>query len=596
MYVTASWSVVHALDAKTGEAIWTYDPQVPRDYAYKGCCDVVNRGVALYAGKVFVGTYDGRLVAIDAATGVRVWEKDTIIDRAKSYTITGAPRVYNGNVMIGNGGAEYGVRGYITAYDANTGERKWRWFSVSGDPSKPYEDTSMQRAAETWDPAGKYWIAGGGGTMWDSMAFDPQLNLMYVGTGNGSPWNRHKRSPGGGDNLYLGSIVALNPDTGEYVWHYQQTPGDSWDYTSTQHIVLADLVIDGKLRKVLLHAPKNGFFYVIDRTNGRFLSAQNFVEVAWAKGYDANGRPIETPGARSKDKPWESIPSAFGAHNWHPMSFSPQTGLVYIPAQGVPLVQQHDRDFKLDTHLAGRPHSNLGWNLGFLLNTIPPQAKPFGHLLAWDPVAQKAVWRQEYVSPWNGGTLATAGNLVFQGTADGRFLAYDATTGAALWQTPVGSGVVAAPATWELDGRQYVTIAVGWGGVYGVLQRATERTGPGRVYTFAVGGRADMPQTVSSDRGKLVEGVAYDQEQVAQGAGLYVSNCMFCHGVPGINNGGNLPNLGFSSAQTIEELGDILFSNAFAQSGMPNFAGKLTADEVTKIAAFIQGTADAIRQ
>ena len=295
MYVTASWSVVHALDAKTGEAIWTYDPQVPRDYAYKGCCDVVNRGVALYAGKVFVGTYDGRLVAIDAATGVRVWEQDTIVDRAKSYTITGAPRVYNGNVMIGNGGAEYGVRGYITAYDADTGEQKWRWFSVPGDPSKPYEDISMQRAAETWDPAGKYWIAGGGGTMWDSMAFDPQLNLMYVGTGNGSPWNRHKRSPGGGDNLYLGSIVALNPDTGEYVWHYQQTPGDSWDYTSTQHIVLADLVIDGKLRKVLLHAPKNGFFYVIDRTNGRFLSAQNFVEVAWAKGYDANGRPIETP-------------------------------------------------------------------------------------------------------------------------------------------------------------------------------------------------------------------------------------------------------------------------------------------------------------
>ena len=319
MYVTASWSVVHALDAKTGEAIWTYDPQVPRDYAYKGCCDVVNRGVALYAGKVFVGTYDGRLVAIDAATGARVWEQDTIIDRAKSYTITGAPRVYNGNVMIGNGGAEYGVRGYITAYDANTGEQKWRWFSVPGDPSKPYEDISMQRAAATWDPAGKYWIAGGGGTMWDSMAFDPQLNLMYVGTGNGSPWNRHKRSPGGGDNLYLGSIVALNPDTGEYVWHYQQTPGDSWDYTSTQHIVLADLVIDGKLRKVLLHAPKNGFFYVIDRTDGRFLSAQNFVEVAWAKGYDANGRPIETPGARSKDKPWESLPSAFGAHNWHPM-------------------------------------------------------------------------------------------------------------------------------------------------------------------------------------------------------------------------------------------------------------------------------------
>ncbi|NIA70934.1 PQQ-dependent dehydrogenase, methanol/ethanol family [Pelagibius litoralis] len=595
MFVTASWSIVHALDARSGEALWVYDPKVPRDYAYKGCCDVVNRGVALHRGKVFVGTYDGRLVAIDAATGEPIWEQDTVIDRAKSYTITGAPRIYNGKVIIGNGGAEFGVRGYITAYDAETGAQIWRWFSVPGDPAKPFEDISMARAAATWDPSAKYWEAGGGGTMWDSMAFDPELNLMYVGTGNGSPWNRHMRSPGGGDNLYLASIVALNPDTGAYVWHYQQTPGDSWDYTSAQHIILAELPIDGRTRKVLLHAPKNGFFYVIDRTNGEFLSAEPFVEVTWAEGYDANGRPIEAPGARAKDKAWETIPSAFGAHNWHPMSFNPQTGLVYIPAQGVPLTQQHDPDFKLDTHLPGRPHSNLGWNLGHMLNTVAPKAKPFGHLLAWDPVKQEEAWRQEYVSPWNGGTLTTAGNLVFQGTADGRFIAYDAGSGATLWQTPVGSGVVAAPATYEVDGRQYVSVAVGWGGVYGMLERATERVGPGRIYTFAVGAKAPMPATVTNTRTTLVAGVTYDPEHVTEGAGLYVSNCLFCHGVPGINNGGNIPNLAYSEAGILTNAAAIVFSDALKERGMPNFADKLSEDELTRIIAFIQGTADAVR-
>ena len=254
MYVTSSWSVVHSIDVRTGEELWTYDPEVPRDYAEKGCCDVVNRGVALYGGMIYVATYDGRLVALDAATGKPSWEVDTIIDRSKAYTITGAPRVYNGKVVIGNGGAEYGVRGYLTAYDAKSGEQAWRWFAVPGDPSKPFEDDSMARAALTWDPSGKYWEAGGGGTMWDSMVFDPELNLLYVGTGNGNPWNRDIRSPGGGDNLYLASIVALNPDTGEYVWHYQETPGDHWDYTSTQPLILADLQIDGRMRKVIMHA------------------------------------------------------------------------------------------------------------------------------------------------------------------------------------------------------------------------------------------------------------------------------------------------------------------------------------------------------
>ncbi|MEO8807862.1 MAG: PQQ-binding-like beta-propeller repeat protein, partial [Burkholderiaceae bacterium] len=268
MYVTASWSVVHAVDVRTGKRLWSFDPQVSRAIGFKGCCDVVNRGVALHKGKVYVGAYDGRLIALDAATGAKLWEQDTIIDHKRSYTITGAPRVVKGNVLIGQGGAEYGVRGYVTAYDAETGKQKWRWFTVPGDPSLPFENEAMKMAAKTWDPSGKYWEAGGGGTPWDTMAFDADLNLLYIGTGNGSPWARDARSPKGGDNLFLASIVALNPDTGKYVWHYQETPGDNWDYTSTQPMILADIKLAGKARKVILHAPKNGFFFVVDRTNG----------------------------------------------------------------------------------------------------------------------------------------------------------------------------------------------------------------------------------------------------------------------------------------------------------------------------------------
>ncbi len=595
MYLTGPWSIVHALDAKTGAELWTYDPEVPRDYAYKGCCDVVNRGVALHKGKVFVGAFDGHLHALDATTGKRVWKVDTIENREMSYTITGAPRVYNGKVMIGNGGAEYGVRGYITAYDAENGDQAWRWYVVPGDPSKPFEDASMEMAAKTWDPDGRWWEAGGGGTIWDAMAFDPDLNIMYVGTGNGSPWNQHFRSPAGGDNLFLASMVALNPDTGEYLWHYQNTPGETWDYTSTQHIILADLEIDGETRKVMLQAPKNGFFYVIDRTDGSFISAEPFVEVNWATGYDDKGRPIEVEGARSRTEPWETIPSAYGAHNWHPMSFNPETGLVYIPAQGVPLSQQTDPAWELNKHKGGTIMSNLGWNLGYLLNTEPPKAPPFGALLAWDPVQQKEVWRANYVSPWNGGTLTTAGNLVFQGTADGRFVAYNAATGEVLWQTPVGSGVVAAPMTYELDGQQYVAVAVGWGGVYGQLQRATERRNPGRVYVFQLDGKAPLPAAIEHPPSALVEGVPYAAEEVGPGAALYVSNCLFCHGVPGVNNGGNIPNLGYSSHQTVANLSDIVLSNALESEGMPNFADRLSPEEVGLIAAFIQGTADAVR-
>jgi quinohemoprotein ethanol dehydrogenase len=594
MYVTASWSVVHAVDVRTGKRLWSFDPKVDRAIGFKGCCDVVNRGVALYKGKVFVAAYDGRLIALDAATGNKVWETDTLIDHKRSYTITGAPRVIKGNVIIGQGGAEYGVRGYLSAYDAETGKQKWRWFTVPGDPSKPYEDASMKMAAKTWDPSNKYWESGGGGTPWDTITFDPQLNLLFVGTGNGSPWSRNLRSPKGGDNLFLASIVALNPDTGKYVWHYQETPGDNWDYTSTQPMILADLKIAGKPRKVILHAPKNGFFFVLDRSNGKFISADNFVDVNWASGYDAKGRPIEVDGARG-DKPRDAIPGPFGAHNWHPMSFSPMTGLAYLPAQNVPINLADDKNWSFNSNKLGQPHGGMGWNLAMNANLEPPKSKPFGRLIAWDPVAKKEAWRVEQVSPWNGGTLVTAGNLVFQGTADGRFIAYNAKTGEKLWESPVGTGVVAAPSTYEVDGTQYVSIAVGWGGVYGLAQRTTEREGPGTVYTFKAGGTTPLPEFAKYQMGALVAGVKYDPAHVAEGTGLYVSNCVFCHGVPGVDRGGNIKNLGYVSAEELTALDKFVFNGPFVSQGMPDFTGKLTPEQVTKIQAFIQGTADAIR-
>lgn len=595
MYVTAPWSIVHAIDAGSGKRLWTYDPKVPRTYGKNACCDVVNRGVAVHEGKVFVGSLDGRLIALDAKNGEKAWEQDTIIDHSRPYTITGAPRVIKNKVIIGNGGAEYGVRGYITAYDAKTGKEAWRWYTVPGDPSKPFEDQSMADAAKTWDPSGKYWEAGGGGTVWNSMVFDPDLNLMYIGTGNASPWSARKRSPAGGDNLYVASIVALNPDTGKYVWHYQETPADNWDYTSTQDLILADLKIDGATRKVVMHAPKNGFFFVVDRTNGKFISAENFVPVNWAKGYDQNGRPIEIPEARSADKSYDIVPGPFGGHNWHSMSYSPLTGLAYFPAQNVPITLAEDKNWSYNAPQTGQPMAGVGWNLGMQVNATTPTSKPFGRLIAWDPVKQKEVWRKEHVSPWNGGTLVTAGNVVFQGTADARVIAYDAASGKELWSSPTGTGVIAAPVSYEIGGQQYISVAVGWGGAYGLFQRTSERKTPGTVYTFALGGKAKLPPFTEYQLNSLVGGVKYNPEHVAEGTGLYVMNCAFCHGVPGIDKGGNLPNLGYSKPETIASLETFVFKGPLMARGMPDFTGKLTSDDVEKIKAFILGTADAIR-
>ena len=434
IYTTGSWSMVYANDALSGELLWFYDPQVPRDWAVHGCCDVVNRGVAYSGGNLYFGTFDGRLVSLDAADGSLNWEVRTT-DPERPYTITGAPRIIKDKVIIGNGGAEFGVRGYVSAYNVNNGELAWRFYTVPGNPAEGFENEAMKRAAATWG-GGEWWVVGGGGTVWDSMAYDPDLNLLYVGVGNGAPWNRQIRSPDGGDNLYVSSILALNPDDGSYVWHYQTTPGETWDYTATQHLILADLDIGGKQRQVIMQAPKNGFFYVLDRASGELLSATPYATVNWATHVDMEtGRPVEVEGARyEKEATGLLLPGPYGAHNWHPMSYNPETGLVYIPAQDVPYVYETDTDFR---------HRPGYWNTGV---DARPAALPddpevratveqsiTGAVIAWDPVAATTRWRVEHVGPWNGGILSTAGDLVFQGNASGELVAYRYENGRELW-------------------------------------------------------------------------------------------------------------------------------------------------------------------
>jgi quinohemoprotein ethanol dehydrogenase len=454
MYVTGPWSTVVALDARTGAIKWRWDPQLPRQGGARLCCGPVNRGVALYDGKVYVGLLDMRLVALDAATGKVVWETQTSIDLADAYSITGAPRVVKGKVIIGNGGAEHGVRGYVSAYDAQSGKLAWRFFTVPGNPANGFEHPELEMAAKTW--SGEWWKVGGGGTAWDGMAYDAEADLLYIGTGNGSPWARDIRSPGGGDNLFLSSILAVRPDTGRLVWHFQQAPGEQWDYTATQPILLADLQIAGRPRKVLMQAPKNGYFYVLDRLTGEFISGEPFAIVTWSKGLDPKtGRPIEAPNARYGVEPVTLAPAPPGAHNWQPMSFHPGAGLVYFPVRLNSYEYARDPNF---TYTKGG--ANLGLGRGRFGVPAEATGRPTAFFVAWDPVAQRARWQVDIGAAGGSGTLATAGDLVFFSAVGGELGAFDVRTGAALWRGTI-SPAAATPITYLLDNRQYVAIAAG---------------------------------------------------------------------------------------------------------------------------------------
>jgi PQQ-dependent dehydrogenase (methanol/ethanol family) len=549
------------------------------------CCDAVNRGVAVWQGRVYAGTIDGRLIALDAKDGSLVWSQQTT-PTDKPYSITGAPRIVKGLVMIGNGGGELGVRGYLSAYDAATGDMKWRFYTVPGDPAQPFESEALAKAADTWK-GGEWWKIGGGGTVWDSMAYDPELDLLYVGVGNGSPWNTQIRSPGGGDNLYLSSILALRPDTGEYVWHYQTTPGETWDYTATQHMILADLPVGGVTRKVIMQAPKNGFFYVLDRATGEFLSGEAYAHMTWADGIDkATGRPNIVESARYRDEEALVFPSPYGAHNWHPMSFSPRTGLVYLPVQEMPFVYKHDPEFR---HRPGL--MNLGVQLEAAALPEDPVAAAEvlklvgGGLLAWDPVAQKEAWRVELGMPNNGGVLSTAGDLVFQGSARGEFAAFDAASGSKLWSSPVQTGVVAPPMSYAMDGKQYVAVVVGWGGavalVTGRIAAQANSVNRSRLLVFSLDGKQQLPAPVETPRELAPPPLQADADAVTRGKTLFANYCSGCHG-DGAVGGGVVPDLRYASAQTHAEFDAIVLGGARHQKGMVGFANIMGNEMLAK--------------
>jgi quinohemoprotein ethanol dehydrogenase len=582
LYLTGPWSTAYALSARTGDLLWRHDPEVPRLQGLNVCCGLVNRGVALHDGKVFLGTLDGRLLALDQDTGEPVWEVQTT-DPDLPYSITGAPRVVGDLVVIGNGGAEYArVRGYVSAYHAEDGDLAWRTYTVPGNPADGFESPAMEYAAETW--TGEWWRFGGGGTAWDSFAYDPELDLLYVGVGNGGPWNRMIRSPEGGDNLFLASIMALRPETGELVWYYQTTPGESWDYTATQHMILADLEIEGEERQVLMQAPKNGFFYVLDRATGELISAEPFVPVNWASHVDMEtGRPVEMPEARYEEAPFLMTPGILGGHNWHPMSYNPETGLVYIPARVHWFRYAHDEDFELR-------EGELAVGVAMTGEPVPPAT---GHLLAWDPVAQQERWRVPHAGMRHGGTLSTAGGLVFQGRGDGGFAAYDAHDGTLLWEFSSGLGIIAPPITYDLDGVQYVTIAAGWSGPSGRESPPPGEAGGyeqrGRLMTFAIDHdepsppltpRAARPDPSELDLPALE--LPDDPDSLEEGQALFQANCAACHGADG-DAQGSMPSLQRMSPASHRAFHQVVAEGAREPLGMPGFGERLNDQEVTLI-------------
>ena len=593
MYFTSAWSKVFALNAATGKLLWSYDPQVPGEWAINACCDVVNRGVAAWDGKIFFGTLDGRLIALNAATGKKVWETLTI-DRDSRFTITGAPRVAQGKVVIGNGGAEFGVRGYVSAYDAETGHLVWRFFTVPGDPSRPFENPAMAKAAQTW--SGKWWTLGGGGTVWNALSYDPDLDLLYIGTGNGTTWSEKYRSPEGGDNLFTCSIVALKLSTGQYVWHYQQNPGDEWDFDSDEDMILADLNIDGRVRKVLMQAPKNGFFYVLDRTNGELISAKPFTYVNWATGLDMKtGRPIEAAAARyAGADPQVIIPGPLGAHSWHPMSYSPITGLAYIPVNEAGFAYKTEPEFQAKS-LAG----NFGVDVVAAGMPQDPKVKKSildsikGKLLAWDPVQQKQIWAVERPGPWNGGVLSTAGNLVFEGTASGNFEAYRATTGEKLWSAAAQTGVMAGPVTYTVNNEQYVAVLAGWGGVFPLVTgevsfKSGRVRNVSRMLVYKLEGTAALPALPEVEAPVLRPPPSTaSADQIKRGEATYQRFCSACHGDVAVS-GGVIPDLRYSSALSTDQLfSSIVLGGLLRTQGMVSFAKELSADDVKSVRSYV---------
>lgn len=600
MYMTGPWSVIYALDAASGKELWVYDPDVDGEWARKTCCDAVNRGVALQDDLVIVGTIDGYLDAVSKTTGERVWRTDTLTDRSRAYSITGAPRLAGDLVLIGNGGAELGVRGYVSAYHVRTGELAWRFFTVPG----PGEDEgpAITAARESWGPATR-WEFGGGGTVWDSMTYDPDLGVVYVGVGNGSPWPKWARDPSLGDNLYLSSVLALEATTGELLWHYQTTPGDSWDYTATQNIILADLEIEGRVRKVLMQAPKNGFFYVIDRETGELISANPYTHVTWADGIDLEtGRPRIREEALYRDTARIVWPGTPGGHNWPPMAFNPETGLVYIPVLEMP------QKFELPPNTDFRPDT---MNVSAQVRAPPfapddpaiasddPQPSMRAVLKAFDPVTGETVWQSDDMSWWNGGVLATAGRLVVQGGSQGWLRFFNAQTGDLVRQIETGTGIMAPPSSYELNGEQFIAVPAGYGGAQlGRLfpgMAALEYENYERLLVYKLGGgETPLPPEVQPSVLQPIAGdTSDDPADIADGMVHFRNYCGRCHAPMGAPNG--YPDLWNMTPTSHDAFSSTVLNGDFAYAGMAGFSDALDEDDVENIRAFIVSTQKNLR-
>lgn len=596
VYLASGYSVVRAIDVATGKVKWEYDPKAPEASGIRLRQGWGSRGVAYWNHKVITATQDGRLIALDEKTGKPVWSVQTLDEGAPMF-ISGPPRVFDGKVIIGNAGSdESAVRAFVTAFDADTGKFLWKFFTVPGDPSKGFEDETQKMAAKTW--SGDWWKYGGGGSVWNAITYDRANDQILLGTGNGAPWNHKIRSMGKGDNLFLCSIVALDAKTGKYKWHYQINPGESWDFNAAMDMELAELTIEGKPRQVVMTAPKNGFYYVIDRLNGKLISAEPFVQVSWAKKIDiASGRPVENPGVRYESGRTSFRPTPLGAHSWMPMAFNPKTGLTYIPAIDL---QAHFDDTGI-TRENFRFTGGMALSPGVGYSIDAGDTKVTGWLVAWDPVAQKARWKLPMETHGNGGIMTTGGNLVFQGRPDGGFSAYDAADGKRLWNFDARAGVVAPPITYRVNGRQYVTVIAGIGTSVGLFGPMFEkygidyRTQARRVLTFALGGKQTLParipyKAVAADD----PGYRPDAAKAARGEGIFGGRCAVCHG-SSVIAGGTAPDLRTSPIPVdAEAFAQVVRHGALVPAGMPQF-GELTDEQVEALRQYIRSRADILR-
>jgi quinohemoprotein ethanol dehydrogenase len=598
IYLSGAYSIVFAIDAADGSHLWTYDPDVRSSLAedpFMSWPARVNRGVAVWGGRVYATTADCRLIALDAGTGKQVWSQQTC-DTKKGYAITDSPYVGSGKVFVGNSGSESRQknRGYVSAYDAESGRMIWRFYTVPSDKASENTSAAMKMAAKTWsgDALEKF---GGGGSNWNEMTYDPESNLLFFGTAGALPYVHSFRSPDGGDNLFTSSVLAVNADTGEYVWHYQTVPEDSWEYNATMNIVLADLTIGGKERKTLLIAPKNGFQYVLDRLTGELLSAEKYARVNWATHINLEtGRPVLNPEGMFWNRAGEDSvaiwPNMWGAHSWQPMAWHPDHELLYIPVLDVPsIVSNYDAE-------SGEYNDTLE-----LFTEVDGKAFSPGKLIAWDPVSQTERWSVDHPLPFNGGLLTTAGNLVFQGNAEGRFNAYAADSGEELWSLQTGSAITAAPVSYAINDEQYVLIPIGSGGgiqyIYPRLGATDEATGPSRLLAFNLGAANALPVSERVVM-QLPDQPDLDasEEQILTGEYLFKEYfCSGCHGKDAVAHaGGTVPDLRYANADTHAAWFDIVAGGARRERGMPSF--EISEEHAEAIRLYVLSQSAALRR